>query len=94
MDYKINSWNNSKNDVGTFDIDLEIVSIGDRYMPLLIETELEDGTLNRRWWENHLWRTNDTISYSVASKPIRVTLDPDGQTMDVDLRNNSLGQHP
>ena len=89
MDYKIDSWSNKKNDEGAFEIDLEIVSIGDRYMPLLIETELEDGTLNRRWWENHLWRTSDTISYVVASKPIRITLDPDGQTMDVDLRNNT-----
>ena len=89
MDYKINSWSNSKNDVGTFDIDLEIVSIGNRYMPLLIETELEDGTVDRRWWEDHLWRTSDTIRYSVASKPVRITLDPDVQTMDVDLRNNT-----
>ena len=58
-------------------------------MPLLVENELEDGTVNRGWWENHLWRTSDTISYKVASKPIRITLDPDGQTMDVDLRNNT-----
>ena len=50
---------------------------------------LEDGTLNRRWWEDHLWRTSDTIRYSVASKPVRITLDPDVQTMDVDLGNNT-----
>ena len=31
MDYKIKSWSNSKNDVGTFDIELEILSIGNVY---------------------------------------------------------------
>ena len=89
MDYKINSWRKKQNDNGSYNIDLGIESLGNRYMPLLIETELEDGKSHRIWWNNHLWRTSDVISYTVSSKPIRITLDPDVQTMDVDFRNNT-----
>ena len=89
MDYEISSWRKKKNNNGSYSIDLNIKSLGDRYMPLLIETELEDGSVYREWWENHLWRTKDTVNYIVPSKPVRITLDPDAQTMDVDLRNNT-----
>ena len=89
MDYKIQSWSKSQNTDGSYGIDLSIVSLGNRYMPLLIETELENGTSDRQWWRNHLWRTSDTVRYTVSSKPIRITLDPDVQTMDIDFRNNT-----
>ena len=58
-------------------------------MPMLVETKFEDGTTDRRWWDNHLWRFQDTLRYSVNKKPVSVTLDPDVQTVDLDLRNNS-----
>ena len=89
MDYKIQSWKKSRNSDGSYGIDLNIVSLGNRYMPLLIETELEDGTRSRKWWNNHLWKTSDTIKYIVSSKPIKITIDPDVQTLDIDYRNNT-----
>lgn len=58
-------------------------------MPLLVETELYDGSVDKRWWNNYEWNTNDVFSYSVPSKPKKVTLDPDVQLLDVDYRNNS-----
>ena len=33
-------------------------------MPLLVETEYEDGSTDRQWWDRHLWRFEDTLKYS------------------------------
>tara|TARA_X000001036_G_scaffold196558_1_gene185196 strand:- start:10780 stop:13785 length:3006 start_codon:yes stop_codon:yes gene_type:complete len=93
MDYEINSWRKNKNDDGSYSIDLNVKSLGNRYMPLLIETDLSNGDIHRQWWRNHLWRVKDTLRYVVPSKPLRVTLDPDVQTMDVDFRNNSTSMN-
>ena len=89
LDYGINSWGNKENKYGSYDVDVGIKNLGNRHMPLLVETELYDGSVDRRWWNNYDWNTNDTFSYSVPSKPKKVTLDPDVQTLDVDFRNNS-----
>ena len=58
-------------------------------MPLLIETDYEDGSSDRQWWDRHLWRFEDTLKYSSKKKPKSITLDPDVQLMDLDYRNNS-----
>ena len=60
-----------------------------RFLPLLIETEYEDGSTSRRWWDRHLWRFDDTLRYSSLKKPKKITMDPDVQTMDLDYRNNT-----
>ena len=89
MDYEISNWKNKKNEDGSYEVNIEIKNLGNRHMPLVVETELNDGSTDRRWWNNYDWNIKDTFSYMVPSKPKRVTLDPDVQTMDVDYRNNS-----
>ncbi|HIB05597.1 MAG TPA: hypothetical protein EYO18_07730, partial [Candidatus Marinimicrobia bacterium] len=89
MDYGITSFKKKPNDDGTWMVDLGIESKGTRFMPLLVETTFEDGTTDRRWWKNHLWRYKDTFTYSVHKKPVSVTIDPDVQTVDLDYRNNT-----
>ena len=89
MDYGITSFKKTKKTNNSWNIKLGIKSKGNRFMPLLVETKFEDGTTDRRWWKNHLWRFEDTFIYNVDKKPISVTLDPDVQTVDLDYRNNS-----
>ena len=62
---------------------------GNRFLPLLIETEFDDGSIDRRWWDRHLWRFSDTLSFLVSKNPKRISIDPDVQTMDLDYRNNT-----
>ena len=89
LDYGIKSFKKSPNSDGTWSVKLGIESIGSRFIPLLVETTFEDGTTDRRWWKNHLWRYKDTFNYSVDKKPVSVTIDPDVQTVDLDFRNNT-----
>ena len=89
LDYGISSFKKTSNEDGTWTVDLGIESKGTRFMPLLVETTFDDGTSDRRWWKNHLWRYKDTFMYSVDKKPVSITLDPDVQTVDLDYRNNS-----
>ena len=89
MDYEIDYWKKKKAIDGSYDIELKINNLGQREMPLLIETELLNGDKNTRWWKNHISQVSDIIYYNVPSKPIRITLDPKSQTVDADFRNNS-----
>ena len=89
LDYSISHFKKEQNKDSSWDIELGIKSTGNRFMPMLIETTYEDGSKDRRWWKNHLWRYQDTLRYSVKNKPIHVVLDPDVQTVDLDYRNNT-----
>ena len=89
LDYAIAFFNSSKNDQGTWDIELGIKSLGTRFMPIQIETTLDGGSVDRRWWDGHLWRFQDTLRYVTDKRPIHVSLDPDVQTLDMDHRNNT-----
>ena len=89
LDYEISFFNKSLNNDGFWDIELGINSIGTRFMPMLVETTFDDGSVSRSWWDNHLWRFQDTLRYSSSKKPVLVRLDPDVQTLDLDFRNNS-----
>ena len=88
LDYEISSFKKVKNN-NSWDIELVIKNKGLRFMPLLVETEYEDGSTDRQWWDRHLWRFEDTLKYSSKKKPKAITLDPDVQLMDLDYRNNS-----
>ena len=89
LDYAISFFNRSQNKNQFWDVELGIKNKGSRFMPLLVETKFKDGSSQRKWWINHLWRFQDTLRYTVDKKPISVTIDPDVQTMDLDYRNNS-----
>ena len=89
LDYGISSFKKISNNTSSWTVELGIKNKGTRFLPLLVETTFEDGSTDRRWWTNHLWRFEDTLSYAVDKKPVAVTLDPDVQTVDLDYRNNT-----
>ena len=89
VDYKISFLNKTKNKDDSWNIELGIKNIGSRFLPMLVETTFDDQSKERHWWNNHLWRFQDTLRYTSKKKPISVTLDPDVQTMDLDYRNNT-----
>ena len=65
---------------------------GDLVMPIIVEFEYEDGTKERKQYPAQIWRHNDKEVTKVfpSSKAIKkITIDPDEQTADVDLSNNS-----
>ena len=89
MDYSIQKWHAKKNVDGTYKVFLTIKNLGNRHMPQLIETEFFDGSTERIWWENNYWNNEDEFMFNVPKKPVRLCLDPDAQSLDVDYRNNS-----
>ena len=61
-------------------------------MPIIVEFEYEDGTKERKQYPAQIWRLNDEKVTKVftSDKSIKnITVDPDQQTADVDLSNNS-----
>jgi hypothetical protein len=65
---------------------------GDLVMPIVVEFEYEDGSLDRKQYPAEIWRLNDAEVTKVfpSSKEItKITIDPDEQTADIDLSNNS-----
>ena len=65
---------------------------GDLVMPIIVEFEYEDGTKERKHYPAQIWRHNDKEVRKVfpSSKVItKITVDPDEETADVDLSNNS-----
>jgi len=65
---------------------------GELVMPIIVEFEYEDGTKERKQYPAQIWRHNDKEVRKVfpSSKVItKITVDPDEETADVDLSNNS-----
>jgi len=65
---------------------------GDLVMPIIVEFTYEDGTKERKQYPAEIWRLNDKEVTKVfpSSKAIsKITIDPDEQTADVDITNNS-----
>ena len=88
LDYKLKGMKKKQKQDGTWDVTLDIVKLGKREMPQLVEVKLQNGSTVRKWWQNHESRQEDSFSLNVKSKPISAVLDPDAQTVDVDRRNN------
>ncbi|MFO7672911.1 MAG: M1 family metallopeptidase [Lutibacter sp.] len=65
---------------------------GDLVMPIIVEIEYEDGSKERKQYPAEIWRLNDAEVTKVfpSSKVItKITIDPDEETADVDLTNNT-----
>jgi hypothetical protein len=65
---------------------------GDLVMPIIVEFEYKDGTKERKQYPAEIWRKNDAEVTKVfpSNKEItKITIDPDEQTADVNLTNNS-----
>ncbi len=93
LDYGIDKWKKTKLD-DSWQVEVDIVKLGTREMPQLLEVTMENGSKKRIWWKNHLWREKDTFVFNVDEEPNSIVLDPDVQTLDADRRNNSSGRMP
>jgi len=65
---------------------------GDLVMPIIVEFEYDDGTKERKQYPAEIWRKNDAEVTKVfpSNKAIKkITIDPDEQTADINLSNNS-----
>ena len=89
LDYEIYNWSWNKNDQDKWDVILPIKNKGDRFLPMLVYTENEDGSVDSLWWWNRKSWFSDTLRYEVDKKPKKITIDPFFQTLDVDYRNNT-----
>jgi len=92
LDYRITQWKKSRESDGIWKVSVTIEKLGIREMPQLLEVTLKDGSSERFWWENHLWRKKDIFTFKVKKEPESVVLDPDVQTLDIDYRNNGSGR--
>jgi hypothetical protein len=65
---------------------------GGLVMPLIVEYEYADGTSEKVTYPAQIWRKNDDrVSKAIATDKeiVKVTIDPDLETADVDLSNNT-----
>ena len=65
---------------------------GGLVMPIIVDYEYEDGTIERVKYPVQIWRKNDKeVRKLVPSnkKIISISLDPDLETADIDTSNNS-----
>ena len=65
---------------------------GGLVMPIIAEYEYADGTKERVTYPAQIWRKNDKeVSKAIASQSelVKVTVDPDAETADIDTSNNS-----
>jgi len=61
-------------------------------MPIVVEFEFKDGTKQRKQYPAQIWKKNDkevTTVFSSDKEITKITIDPDEQTADVNLSNNS-----
>lgn len=65
---------------------------GGLVMPIIVEYTYADGSSKRETYPAQIWRLNDKeVSRAVASDKeiVKITLDPDEETADIDTTNNS-----
>jgi len=61
-------------------------------MPIIVEFTYKDGTKEKKTYPAQIWRLNDNeVTKAIHSDKeiINITIDPDLETADVDLTNNS-----
>ncbi len=71
--------------------EINFKNIGGLVMPIILKWEYADGTTDEERIPAEIWRQNDDVTkYFVKRKPVSsVTLDPNLETADTDLNNNS-----
>tara|TARA_R110001583_G_scaffold412_2_gene3791 strand:+ start:33197 stop:35440 length:2244 start_codon:yes stop_codon:yes gene_type:complete len=72
--------------------ELKFEKPGDLVMPIVVEFEFKDGTKERKQYPAQIWIKNDkevTTVFPSAKEITKITVDPDEQTADVNLNNNS-----
>ena len=65
---------------------------GELVMPIIVEFEYEDGSKERKQYPAQVWRKNDKKVTKVIPSTkaiVKITIDPDEETADVDKSNNS-----
>ena len=65
---------------------------GGLVMPIIIDIEYDDGTIERKKYPAQVWRKNDSEVRKVLTSNKRIlsiNLDPDKETADIDTSNNS-----
>ena len=65
---------------------------GGLVMPIIIDIEYDDGTIERKKYPVQVWRKNDLEVRKVLTsnkKILSIKLDPDKETADIDVTNNS-----
>lgn len=65
--------------------------IGGLIMPVIVDLEFEDGTKERHKFREQIWRKNNkeaTRVFSTSKKVVKIQLDPDLETADIDVTNN------
>jgi hypothetical protein len=61
-------------------------------MPIIVEYKYADGNKERITYPAQIWRFNDKeVSKAIASSSelVKITIDPDKETADIDTSNNS-----
>ena len=82
----------SNNEVPKFFYEVIFEKPGGLVMPIIVDYEYEDGTIERITYPAQIWRKNDNeVKKLIASnkKIININLDPDLETADIDTSNNS-----
>ena len=81
---------NLKNTTNFYEVTFE--KPGGMPMPILVDYIFEDGTKERKYYPAQIWRYNDKEVkklYASDKKVVRIAIDPDELTADVDKSNNS-----
>jgi len=68
---------------------------GGLVMPIIVEFTYKDGTKYRKKYPAQIWRLNDievTKTFKSDKEIINISIDPDQETADIDLKNNNFPQ--
>ena len=82
----------SKMNIPKFYYEIVFDKPGGLVMPIIIDIEYEDGSLERRKYPAQVWRKNDLEVRKVITSNKQISsikLDPDKETADIDISNNS-----
>ncbi|PIE99414.1 MAG: hypothetical protein CR961_00680 [Polaribacter sp.] len=88
------SENEQKNlkEIPKYTYKVEFEKLGGLVLPLIVELTYTDGSKKRYHYPAEIWRKNDkTIFkiYKTTQKINKITIDPDLETADIDVTNNS-----